>query len=279
MIEITIPFDPSVGIGPLALAWHGIFTAVGILFGVWVPAMLVRRSGRGIAEDQVYSVATWGVIGGIVGARLFHVVDCWTLCGYATDPIQILAIWNGGIAIVGGIVGGVVAGSVVMIRRRLPLGFGLDVAAPGIGLGMAIGRIGDVINGEHWAATCEGIGVCVEYTHPETLGQGAATDAAWTGPVHLAVGYEMVWGLIGVGLALTLRPLLAGRAPEGRIFLIWVIWYSIGRFFISFLRHDELVAFGLRQAQIVSLAIVVVGIPLLVLLQLWATRRREMPAA
>ena len=279
MIELTVPWDPNVGIAPFVLAWHGIFTAVGIVLGVWLPSVLVRRSALRVHEDQVYSVATWGVIGGIVGARLFHVVDCWSLCGYDTDPIQILAIWNGGIAIVGGIVGGVAAGAFVIVRRRLPLGFGLDVAAPGIALGMAVGRIGDVINGEHWADACEDVGVCVTYTHPETLGQGPATDPAWTGPVHLAVGYEMAWGLVGMAIALALRPLLGGRSPEGRIFLVWAVWYSIGRYFISFLRHDELVAFGLRQAQLVSLAIVLLGTVMLVVLQLRAARHREAPAA
>lgn len=286
MIELTIPFDPNVGIGPFAVSWHGIFTAVGILFGVWLPAMLVRRARPDIAEDTVYSVATWGVVGGIVGARLFHVIDCLTTdpaCVYASEPLQVLAVWNGGIAIVGGIVGGVVAGGFVIVRRRLPLGFGLDVAAPGVGLGMAIGRIGDVINGEHHAVPCEGAGVCVEYTHPETLGQGSTFgpgDYRFSAdPVHLAVGYEMVWGLVGVAIALALRPVLGGRWPEGRIFLIWLIWYSVGRLFISFLRHDALVAFGLRQAQLFSVAAILVGVPLLVFLQYRAQRAPAPPAA
>src|SRR6185503_2739447 len=71
---ITIPLDPNVHIGPLAIAWHGIFTAVGILFGVWLPLRLIQPR---ISEEDATAVATWGVVGGILGARLVHVIDQW----------------------------------------------------------------------------------------------------------------------------------------------------------------------------------------------------------
>ena len=82
---ITIPFDPNIHIGPLTIAWHGIFTAVGILFGVWLPLRLVR--GR-FTEEDATSVATWGVVFGIIGARLVHVIDAWQY--YLANPLQIL---------------------------------------------------------------------------------------------------------------------------------------------------------------------------------------------
>jgi phosphatidylglycerol:prolipoprotein diacylglycerol transferase len=259
---IVIPVDPNVHIGPLTIAWHGIFTVVGILFGVAVPIRLVRAW---VQEDAAYSVATWGVVAGIVGARLFHVLDSWEY--YASRPEQILFIWNGGIAIMGAVIAGVLAGYVRARQLRLPAGKIADAAAPGIGLGMAIGRIGDIINGEHHATPCQGLPWCVGYSHPDTLGQ--------PGPVHPAVAYEMVWDLVGVAGALALRPVLANRSPEGRIFWIWAVWYSIGRYFISFLRLDAIVAFDLRQAQLLSLATIVVGVPLLI----WLTLRARRPQA
>jgi len=265
---LNIPFDPNVHLGPFQLAWHGIFTAVGIFFGVWLPVRLLR--GR-VAEDALYAVATPAVVGGIVGARLFHVIDCWSLCGYDTNPWLIPQIWNGGIAIMGAVVVGAITGYLVAVRRGdIPIGAGADAAAPGIGLGMAIGRIGDVINGEHHALPCGAPGVCVTYDHPDTLGQGPAFgpgDRRYSAePVHLAVGYEMLWDLAGVGLALLLRRQFAGRAPEGRIFWIWLAFQSLGRLLISFLRVDKPDLFGLYQAQLVSIVLIAFAIPMLMTL-------------
>jgi len=203
------------------------------------------------------------VIGGIIGARLFHVVECWTVCGaalqpgYSAHPELIPQIWNGGISIMGALVLGVVTGYVVAIRRGdIPIGATADAAASGIGLGMAIGRIGDIINGEHHAKPCGFPGICVGYNNPDTLGQ--------PGPVHLAVGYEMLWDLAGVALALLLRRWLAGRAPEGRIFWIWLAFQSVGRLLISFLRVDQPGLFGLYQAQLIAIVLIALAVPITV---------------
>jgi len=257
-----------VHLGPFTVAWHGIFTAVGIFFGVWLPVRLLR--GR-VSEDALYAVATPAVIGGIVGARLFHVVDCWTLCGYDTNPWLIPQIWNGGIAIMGAVVVGAITGYVVALRRGdIPIGAGADAAAAGIGLGMAIGRIGDIINGEHHAVACGAPGICVTYDNPDSLGQGPSFpvgDPRYSAdPVHLAVGYEMAWDLAGVALAILLRRRFAGRAPEGRIFWIWLAFQSLGRFLISFLRVDKVDAFGLYQAQIISILLIALALPIVVTL-------------
>lgn len=271
---IPIPFGPDIHIGPLTIAWHGVFTAVGIFFGVWLAIRMVR--GR-VDEDAAYAVATWGVVGGIVGARLLHVADRWDF--YSQNLAQIPAIWTGGIAVWGAVIGGGLSGLVVGIRRRLPIGAAADGAAPGIGLGLGLGRIGDIINGEHHAERCDGVppggsvGICVEYTHPATLGQGTSfvppDPRAVDGPVHLVVGYEMAWDLLGVALALALRRALAGRQPEGRIFWIWMIWYALGRFAFGALRiGDPTPILGLRQDQLIALATLAVALPMLGLLQL-----------
>jgi phosphatidylglycerol---prolipoprotein diacylglyceryl transferase len=291
---IEIPFDPEIHFGPLSLAWHGIFTAVGIFFGVWLAVRLLR--GR-VSEEAAYSVATWGVVGGIVGARLLHVIDCWlpsATCGagYAADPLRIVMIWTGGIAVWGAAIGGVLGGFIAAVRRGdVAIGASADAAAPSIGLGFAIGRIGDIINGEHHASLCgDGPGVCVTYTDPNTLGQGpsfAPGDPRFAeGPVHLVVLYDMVWNLVGVGLALLVRRRLAGRVPEGRVFWLWIVWYGIGRLLLGFLRvADPHPVSALRQDQLVSLIAILVAIPVLALIQigllprvLGAVRARISPA-
>jgi phosphatidylglycerol:prolipoprotein diacylglycerol transferase len=251
---ITIPFDPNIHIGPFAIAWHGVFTAVGILFGVWLPLRLIRPR---ISEDDATAVATWGVIGGIVGARLVHVIDQWQY--YLANPLQIFLIWTGGIAIWGGAIGGVLAGLFVGIRRKLPIGFGADAAAPGIALGMAIGRIGDIINGEHHAVPCdESQGLCVGYTHPDTLGQ--------PGPVHLVVGYDLLWNLVSVLGALALR---RRGLPDGLIFWLAAAWYAVGRLVLGFLRiADPTYALGLREDQVIAIVVLAVAIPMILRLLL-----------
>lgn len=266
---MNIPLGPELQIGPIALAWHGIFTAVGIFFGVWLAIRLLR--GR-VAEDAAYSVATWGVVGGIVGARIVHVLDRWDF--YSLNPAQIPMIWTGGIAVWGAAIGGALVGLIVAIRRGdIAIGATADAAAAGIGLGFGLGRIGDIINGEHLATPCaDEPGICVAYTHPATLGQGPDiqgrpfSGAAWEGPVHLPVAYEMVWDLLGVGLVLVLLRRLG--PPEGRIFWIWLITYALGRlWFGSFRVGDPTPFLGLRQDQLIALAVLVVASVALVLLQ------------
>jgi phosphatidylglycerol:prolipoprotein diacylglycerol transferase len=253
---INIPFDPEIHLGPLSLAWHGIFTAVGIFFGVSLPIRLLR--GR-VTEEAAWAVATWGVVGGITGARLLHVIDRWAF--YSEHLDQIVAIWTGGIAVWGAAIGGVLGGFIVALRRTdVPIGASADAAAAGLSLGFGIGRIGDIINGEHHAVACDGLGLCVGYTHPATLGQ--------PGPVHLVVGYDMVWDLLGVALVLVLLRTALGGSPRGRIFWIWVLWYAVGRFALGFLRvGDPTPIFGLRQDQQVAVLAAIVALPALALIQ------------
>lgn len=175
---IPINIDPTLfALGPLLITWHGFFTAVGTILGI---SLAVRWGiASGIAEDDILSVAMWGVVGAIVGARLFHVVDQWDF--YARDPLAIVRINEGGLAIFGSIVGGPLVGAIYAWRRKLNVARLADITAPCLILGMAIGRIGDIINGEHHGIPAEGFPLAFTYTHPNTLGQIGV-------PVHLAVG-------------------------------------------------------------------------------------------
>jgi phosphatidylglycerol:prolipoprotein diacylglycerol transferase len=264
-----LPFDPNVHLGPITLAWHGIFTAVGIFFGAALPLRLIRDR---VSEDDGYAIATWGVVAGIIGARVVHVID--QLSYYAAHPEQIFFIWTGGIAIWGAAIGGVLGGFVVALRRNVPIGYGADGAAPGLGLGFAIGRLGDIINGEHHATACTPPeGICVGFTHPDTLGQ--------PGPVHLVVAYDMGWDLAGTALALWLRRVTAGRWPEGLIFWLWMAWYAVGRFFLGFLRvGDPTYAFGLREDQTIAILVFAAAVPMIVRLgsRIGALSPRVQPA-
>lgn len=249
---IVINIDPILAmIGPFAVSWHGFFSAVGILIGLWVAAQLVQKAG--IDREHVYNMAIWAVPAGVVGARLFHVVDKFEY--YAANPLAILAIQEGGLAIYGGLAGGILAGVLYARRRNLPLGLFADAIAPALILGQGIGRIGDVINGEHRGLTAD-LPWSVVYTHPNTAGERGLA-------VHPAVGYEMIWDLAVFGLLLW----LLGRFPRsGMLFWIYVALYAVGRFWTGFFREDTIAMFGLRQAQLIAVAgLVAAGIYILAL--------------
>lgn len=257
-LAIPIHLDPNIAqIGPFVLTWHGLFSAVGLAAGIWIAAVLGRRIG--IREDDIYGTALWGVVGAIIGARLFHIIDSFGY--YLQNPLQVFLLNEGGIAIFGAIIGGPIGGFLYAWPRKLPVGKLADLGAIGLILGQAIGRIGDIINGEHHAIPTD-LPFGVVYTHPETLGQNQ--------PVHLAVGYEMVLDLLIFGALLRLWRHLGG---DGRLFWIYLILYSIARFFISFLRFDTIVVLGLRQAQLVSVATIIVSVAMLV----WLSTRRGEP--
>lgn len=244
---ITINIDPILAmIGPFAVSRHGFFSAVGVLVGLWVAAQLVRQAG--IGKEHVFNMAIWAVPAGVVGACLFHIADKFEY--YAANPLAILAIQEAGLAIYGGLAGGVLAGVLYARRHNLPLGCFADAIAPALILGQAVGRIGDVINGEHRGLPAD-LPWSVVYTNPNTAGESGVA-------VHPAVGYEMVWDLAVFGALLWLQ----GRLPRsGMLFWIYVALYALGRFWIGFFREDTVVSFGLRQAQLIAIAgILAVGI-------------------
>jgi phosphatidylglycerol---prolipoprotein diacylglyceryl transferase len=258
---MQINIDPTLlQLGPLMVTWHGFFTAVGVLAGISLAVKYGALVGYG--EDDIMSVALWGVVAGIIGARLMHVIDQWGY--YSQDPLAILRINEGGLAIFGTVVGGPLGGAIYAWRRGFSISKLLDVGAVGLILGMAIGRIGDVINGEHHG-TPANLPWAVSYSHPNTLGQPDQT-------VHLAVGYEMLMDLVIFGVLVA----LFGRLPRpGMLFWLFGALYSFGRFFIQFYRIDNPFWLGLSQAQILSF---IVGTAALWAVVFMYSRSRRGPA-
>jgi phosphatidylglycerol:prolipoprotein diacylglycerol transferase len=245
LLAIAINIDPNLAqIGPFVLSWHGLFSAVGVIAGVTIGVRVAAEAGAD--EEGAYNLALWSVAGGIIGARIFHVVDNWAY--YAQNPMQIVMINEGGIAVYGAVVGGFLTGTLYALRTKLQVAKVADGGAIGFMLGQAIGRIGDVINGEHHGTPTDAP-YAVVYTHPNTLGELGL-------PVHLAVGYEMVWDL----LVFALLWLMRGRVRDGIIFWTFMLLYGLGRFWTTFYRVDQIQAFGLTQAQLVAVVGMVVGV-------------------
>ena len=249
---MDLPFDPILSVGPLRIAWHSLWSLVGMGAGSWLSFRLARRL---VKDERMYPFAISVVIGGLIGARAGHIADNWPY--YSAHPDQLLAFWNGGVAVAAAPIGSAIAGFIAAKRLRLPVGFMFDITVIGIVLGEAIGRIGDIINGEHHAIACSGLPWCVRYTNPATLGQ--------TTFVHPVVAYDLLVDLLIFAGLLWYWGRVRGRAPEGRVFWLYLVLYGGFRFATSFLRLDPIVLAGLQEAQLLGLAYVLAGIPALVL--------------
>ncbi len=229
--------------------------------------MVSRAAKRdGLDQDLVYNTAIFGIIGGIIGARLVHVFDNWDI--YGSDPGRIFAIWSGGIGLWGGILGGWIAGAAYAWIAKAPVGKFMDIAAPAMFVAQTIGRVGDIINGEHWSRALD-LAWGWYFTHPDSPARIGAErffgDAER--PVHPTVVYEMIWNMIGLFLITKLRGKLK---PDGSIWMVYVTWYSIGRFSIQYLRLDDVKFWGLQEAHIIAILVLSFTIPYMIKNLRWA---------
>ena len=229
LLVITIGWDPSIGeFGAFELTWHGIFTAVGIAAGVYLGVLIGRREG--FTEDDGYTIALVGVPCGIIGARALWVLENHERLDGWTDWFRVN---EGGISIYGAIIGGVLGAVAYGVIRKLPVRRGLDAAGFGLLLGMAIGRIGDLINGEHVAKNSD-LPWAVKYTHPDS-------PAFQFGATHPATTYEMIGDFLIVGIMAIIFMRLWQTKP-GVTFFAGVVLYSAMRFGVSYLRIDSGIA-------------------------------------
>ena len=253
MVELEI--GPNLlNFGTFVLSWHGFFSFVAVgtavfLVGRWAPM-------RGIESDTIYSIAMWAIIGGIVGARIVHVVDQWDF--YQNNPGQIVAIWSGGIGLWGGIIGGFVAGTAYALFAKHPVGVIADLAAPAILFVQTIGRLGDIVNGEHCAKAADFF-LGFIWTSPDSNAQ--VCDNGVGVSVHPVIAYEMTWNMVALLIIWNLRGRLK---PDGMLWALYLALYASGRFLVSLAREDKVWALGLQEAHYIALAVLAITVPLLV---------------
>ena len=259
LLAINIGLNPNLGdILGLLISWHGVFTAIGIIAAVWLAVDLGASDRVGIDLDTGYTIGMIVVVCGIVGARALYVIENYGDSPSIDSVGDIFAITEGGISIYGAIIGGAIGGWAYGLWKQLPAAAGADAAAMAMPLGLAIGRIGDIINGEH-IAKASNLPWAVIYTHPES--QAGFVHSFNVGPWHPAVAYELLGDLaILAVLALVWRR----GVPSGVIFVSSFLLYAIMRFFVSFLRLDSKEPFlGLNTPQLISLLVIAAAAPLL----------------
>ncbi len=263
MNGITIGIDPMIGhLGPFMLTWYGLFVALAVAAGWWLGLREARR--KNLDVEKMQSLILWGLLGGVVGARLFHVVDRWDL--YADDPVSVLYVWEGGLAIYGGLIGGVLAGLVYARLNGLPLWRTADAAAPGLILGQALGRLACIPNGDAYGAPTD-LPWAFVYTNPATM----VPPELLGRPLHPYAVYELIFDLALLGLLWGLRSVYK---TDGMLFLTYAGVYAAGRFLLTFFRMEPVWFLGLQEAQIVALVVLAVTVPL-VAWRMQAGRRLE----
>ena len=247
-IEVNINPD-AFSVGSYTIRWYGILIAVGFLLA-FIYAMRSCKAMK-IDQNRLVDVVIVGVILGIIGARLYYVLF-YPGSTYRDDPIKILYITEGGLAIYGGVIGGLLGGAIMAKIRKVSIPAVLDVASLGFLIGQAIGRWGNFINQEAFGTKTDNF----------LRMQSEATLAEVEGAAHPCFLYESVWCILGfILLHLFTRKL---RRYDGQTFLLYIVWYGIGRFFIEGLRTDSLIVFStIRVSQLVAAVSVFISIILL----------------
>lgn len=239
--------------------WYGIIIGLAILVGY---ILFTREASRkGIDSDTSFDLLFWTVIFGLVGARIYYVL--FSSNSYLSDPLSIFRVWEGGMAIYGGVISGAITIYVLCQRYKLSVINVFDIAIPALFAGQLIGRWGNFMNqeahgGQVSKAFLENLAL------PNFIIEQMNINGTYYHPTFL---YESLWNLVGLIALLLLRP-RKDFFKRGELVAFYMIWYGIGRFWIEGLRTDSLYIGPLRVSQILSLILVVIGISLVLWIRL-----------
>ncbi|MFO7584966.1 MAG: prolipoprotein diacylglyceryl transferase [Anaerolineales bacterium] len=239
--------------------FYGIIIMTGVLLAGVLAAWRAKQAGHD--PEIVWDLLIWLIIGGVIGARLWHVFTPppssiaagFTTAYYLTHPFDLIAVWRGGLGIPGGVIGGAIALYFFARRRKLSFAEWVDIAAPSLALGQAIGRWGNFVNQElygaptnlPWAITIE----------PHKRVSGFAEYATY----HPLFLYESLWNLGNMILLLWLSRRFGERLKPGDLFLTYLVAYPVGRFLLDFLRLDASMLGGINANQTFMAVVAIVA--------------------
>jgi phosphatidylglycerol---prolipoprotein diacylglyceryl transferase len=244
-------------LGPIFIRFYGIILMLGAVAGAWLAAREAKR--RNYDPEIAWDMLLWLIIGGVIGARLWHVftptpsaiAEGRTTIFYLTHPFDLINLRNGGLGIPGAVIGGII--TLFFYARKHELNFAewIDIAAPSLALGQAIGRWGNFFNQELYGAPTNLPWKI--YIEPQFRLPGFESQEYY----HPLFLYESLWDLANMALLLWLTRRYGDRLKDGDIFLIYLIVYPVGRFLLEFLRLDAALLGGINANQ-TTMAVVAV---------------------
>lgn len=245
-----LPINPVVfSANGITIRWYGVLIAFGLVLAV-VYAMVVSKKRYGIDPDKLINCVIVGLITAIIGARLYYVAFRWDY--YSQNPMDIFSINEGGLAIYGGLLGALAGGLIVAKLSHMNIPALLDLAVLGFLIGQGIGRWGNFTNQEAFGT-------------PTDLPWGMISENTGGVAVHPCFLYESLWCLLGFVLLHFFSKYY--RKYDGQVFLMYLVWYGFERMIVEGLRTDSLMTpiFNLRVSQILSAALVIVGLVFLII--------------
>lgn len=244
MNGIIINIDPVIlRIGGFALRWYGLAVLLAVVAAVFVAIREAKR--KGFRPDDVLGLLPWLLGAGVLGARLFNIIDRWSF--YLANPAELLRLEQSGLAIWGALIGGGLALFIYTRLKHLSPGRFVDIFAPALLVGQIIGRLGCIVNGDA-AGGVTNLPWGFIYTNPNSL----ISPALFGVPTHPYPVYEMLWNAVSLLILLKLRRHLS---KDGLLFALYSFLYGTGRLALNFVRHENTIFWGLQQAQVVALFI------------------------
>ena len=251
-------------IGSIQVRWYGIIMVTGIILAFLYA--YYRSKQEGVSFDDLLDYAIFAVLCGITGARLYYVITSGQKYSFG----EIFAIWNGGIAIYGAIIGGAAALLAVSFYKKIKWQKVFDMVCPGVMIGQIVGRWGNFFNGEAYGESPAADSLL--YFMRMELRHSSWSNSYLCQPTFL---YESVWNLVGF---LIINSLYKKKKYDGQVFLMYITWYGFGRMLIEGLRTDSLMVGSFRISQVVAFLCFVTGTILLITLGIRASRQAKMLA-
>ncbi len=241
-LGLNFNINPSIDLGALEIRWYALFIVTGMILAVAFSIWEGKRIG--VSSDTVLDVALVSIPSAIIGARIYYVI--FSIDSY-DNFWDMLKIWEGGLAIYGGVIAGVAAGLIYLHKKNLSKGKVADLAGMGFLIGQSIGRWGNFMNGE-------------AYGGPTDLPWGMFVEGGdFSVPVHPTFLYESLWNMLGFAILFFYRK---HKKFDGEIFLLYIVWYGIGRALIEGLRTDSLYlwATDIRVSQLLAVFAAMCGV-------------------
>lgn len=249
-IGLTLNINPvAFSIGTKPIYWYALIILTGFLLGLLFVYKTCEK--RGIKKDYIWDIALIGLVFGIIGARIYYVL-------FALDEfdsfVDMFKIWNGGLAIYGGIIGAAISTFIYCRFRKLSVPKVFDVCAPGLLIGQAIGRFGNFVNAEVFGGETNSL-----------LGMSINGNA----PVHPLFLYESLWNIIGFVIILLFRD---KKKRDGQVFCFYILWYSLGRLFLEGMRNPKYILYVIPNvlgiSQLVALVLIIASASVLIYMHL-----------